>query len=133
MHGSNHGCQCIDWITEASAIHPAVQVMRRSGQRCFQVAQSTEASSDRWRLDVPHASVTHDGHIALQFLAICIHEGLQARAAGFLFSLNHQRHGAGRSSSNFVPGAERFNEHHHLTLVIHGAARNDPLAVRAIN
>ncbi len=61
-----------------------------------------------------------------------VHEWFQADAAGLFFALNHQRDGAGRTARNFVPRAERFKEHHHLPLVIHGAARNDALAVRAI-
>ena len=107
--------------------------MRRADQRGLDVHQTSKHRGDGGVIHVPHARVAHDRHIGLQQIAVRLHERLQTRAATFLLALQHQRDGAGRPAGAGVPRAQRLDEGHHLSLVVHRAARNDARAVRAVH
>jgi hypothetical protein len=53
--------------------------------------------------------------------------------ADLLLALDHRGDGAGRAAGQRVPGAQRLDPHQRLALVVHRAAGDDALAVRAVH
>ena len=133
MQARHHACERVDRVGDRAAVQARVQVMRGADQRGLHVHQASQHRRDRWVIHIPHARVAHDGHIRLQQIAVRLHEGLQARAAAFLLAFKHQRHGAGRPASAGVPRAQRLDEGHHLSLVVHRSARHDARPVRTVH
>ena len=61
------------------------------------------------------------------------HERFEVGAADFLLALDQHGDARGDAAAGGVPGAQRFQEHHRLALVVHRAARDEALAVRAVD
>ena len=62
-----------------------------------------------------------------------LEEWHEAGAAGFLFALENDRHGTGKSTVDRAPCAKCLDEHHDLALVVDGSARQDALAAGTIS
>ncbi len=58
-----------------------------------------------------------------------VEEGRQARATGLLLAFEQDRHVNRQAAMHRMPGAARFEEGHHLSLIVGGAARDDDLAI----
>ena len=62
-----------------------------------------------------------------------IQEGGKPWAADFFLAFDQHRDADGEATGESTIGAERFKPEHGLTLVVHSAARDDPLAVRPVH
>ena len=125
--------QRVDRVQHRTAIHAGMQVVARPVERYFQVEHAAQHVGDRRRLDVPTVGVGHEADVGGQFFAVGFEERDEVGAAGFLLALQQDGDTARQGSMDGVPRAERLDEGHHLTLVVHGPARDDALSILGID
>ena len=97
------------------------------------IGHAAQPGGDRRRVDVPHAGVADQRQVGREFALVGGQERLQVGAADFLLALDQHGDVGGDAAGGLLPGAQRLDEHHRLALVVHRAARDEALAVRAID
>ena len=102
-----------------------MQVERRTLQGDLAVAHAAQPRGDARRIDVPHIGVADQREIGRERLLVGSEERFEVGAADLLLALQQHGHRGGNAAADLLPGAQRLDEHHQLSLVVDGAARND--------
>ena len=120
--------QRVDRVQRRAAEQAGMQVALRGVQRQLHIHHAAQPGGDGGGVDVPHAGVADDRDVGGQRVPVLGQERLEVEAAHLLLALDQHRHGAGRAARCLVPGAQGFQPHHHLALVVHRAAGGDAWA-----
>ena len=110
-----------------------MQVHRRTLEGQFAIAHPAQTGRQRRCIDVPHVGVADQREISIQHRLVGKQEGREVGAADFLLPLQHHRHRHRNSAAVRLPGAQRLQEHHHLSLVVDRPAGDDPGTMRSIH
>ena len=112
---------------------PGMEVSRGDAELDFDVGAAAKSGGDCGRGDVPHAGIRDHGDIRLQFLAVSVQERGKSWASDFFLAFDQHRDADRQAAGEGTIGPQRLKPEHGLTLVIHSAARDDPLAVRPVD
>ena len=125
--------QRVDRVQRGPAIQAGVQIAVGGLQGHLGVGHAAQAGGDGGGLDVPHAGVADQRHVRDQVGLVRPQERVEVDRTDLFLALD--QHGDARrdAAAGAVPGAQGFQEHHRLALVVHRAAGDEALAARAID